>query len=341
MRRLFTNNANSTLASGITSGATSLALVSGGGALFSNPNVGLEQSFSATIVKNGNPSIYEIILVTQRTTDTFSQIQRGQQSTTALAWNAGDFVYDYPTAGDMQQFAQPDDVQAQAGNFAIDTGVANAYVVSLTPALLSHQLGMPIRFRAAHGATGPCTFNDGAGVASLVYPTGGAINSATPINSNGIYTVIWDGSFFRLQLPDLSPFLTSALAAATYAPLVSPGFFGIPTAPTAAPGTATTQLATTDFVQNAITGTVVIIGGQYSYVTADGLQIVKGGVIANGGSGPTGITFSQPFPTQLLSLISQCANVQATIDQTAVSRFGFTSTNGAAGSSTYWQAVGN
>lgn len=38
------------------------------------------------------------------------------------------------------------------------------------------------------------------------------------------------------------------------APLSSPGFTGIPTAPTAAPATSTTQLATTAFVQDALSG---------------------------------------------------------------------------------------
>lgn len=38
------------------------------------------------------------------------------------------------------------------------------------------------------------------------------------------------------------------------APLVSPGFSGTPTAPTAASGTNTTQIATTEFVMSAISG---------------------------------------------------------------------------------------
>lgn len=38
------------------------------------------------------------------------------------------------------------------------------------------------------------------------------------------------------------------------APLASPGFTGTPTAPTAAPATSTTQLATTAFVQDAVSG---------------------------------------------------------------------------------------
>lgn len=44
-----------------------------------------------------------------------------------------------------------------------------------------------------------------------------------------------------------------ALLAAK-APLASPGFTGTPTAPTAAPATSTTQIATTAFVQDALSG---------------------------------------------------------------------------------------
>src|SRR5215475_11502740 len=41
--------------------------------------------------------------------------------------------------------------------------------------------------------------------------------------------------------------------SAGFAPLDSPNFTGIPTAPTAAPGTSTSQIATTAFVMQAIT----------------------------------------------------------------------------------------
>jgi hypothetical protein len=42
--------------------------------------------------------------------------------------------------------------------------------------------------------------------------------------------------------------LSTATAASTYAPLASPGLTGVPTAPTAAAGTNTTQIATTAYV---------------------------------------------------------------------------------------------
>ena len=51
---------------------------------------------------------------------------------------------------------------------------------------------------------------------------------------------------------DLSAYLTSAVAAATYAPLASPALTGTPTAPTAAKATDTTQVATTEFVHDVV-----------------------------------------------------------------------------------------
>jgi hypothetical protein len=43
----------------------------------------------------------------------------------------------------------------------------------------------------------------------------------------------------------LSSYVTSSTASATYAPKASPALTGVPTAPTAAAGTNTTQIATT------------------------------------------------------------------------------------------------
>jgi len=64
------------------------------------------------------------------------------------------------------------------------------------------------------------------------------------------------------------------------APLASPALTGIPTAPTAAPGTSTTQLATTAFVQNVAgslgtlssqnANSVAITGGSISGVSVNG-----------------------------------------------------------------------
>lgn len=192
-RRLFTNNATTTLAAGISSGATSpiaISVTPGGGSLFPNPTAGFE--FTATLVRSGAPATEEVVLVTARAGDVMTAT-RAQEGTTALTWNAGDTLTMLPTAGDMLAMAQFDDLQAQGANYAIDTGTANAYVVGLTPAVSAHVLGMPIRWKAAHSSNAACTFNDGFGAAALILPDG----SPPAIFAGGIYTSCWNGTAFQ------------------------------------------------------------------------------------------------------------------------------------------------
>jgi hypothetical protein len=83
----FTNNATSTLASGIASGALSLTVASGQGALF--PTLGGGDYFYCTLSNVANT--IEIVKVTARSTDTFT-IVRAQDNTTASAFVTGDKV---------------------------------------------------------------------------------------------------------------------------------------------------------------------------------------------------------------------------------------------------------
>ena len=83
----FTNNATSTLASGIASGATSLTVATGQGALF--PTLGGSDYFYCTLSNVTNT--IEIVKVTARSTDTFT-IVRAQDNTTASAFVTGDKV---------------------------------------------------------------------------------------------------------------------------------------------------------------------------------------------------------------------------------------------------------
>jgi len=99
---VFTNDAASTLSAAITSTATSLTLVGGGGAPFPSPTGG--NYFVATLISQSNPNTYEIIHCTTRATDTLT-IVRGQEGTTALAWNIGDMCNLQLTAGSLAIFA--------------------------------------------------------------------------------------------------------------------------------------------------------------------------------------------------------------------------------------------
>ena len=79
----YTNNASSTIASGINSSATTITLATGEGAEF--PTLGSGDYFYATLVGTGAT---EIVKVTARSSDTLTVV-RGQDNTTAASWDAG------------------------------------------------------------------------------------------------------------------------------------------------------------------------------------------------------------------------------------------------------------
>lgn len=98
--QLFTNNATSVLAAGITNVATSLSISTGDGAKFPNPSGG--DFFLLTLYKLSGitETNYEIVKCTGRSADTFT-IVRGQEGTTASAYATGDSVALRLTAGSM------------------------------------------------------------------------------------------------------------------------------------------------------------------------------------------------------------------------------------------------
>ena len=85
-KQQFTNFAAGTLNAGITSGATTIVLSSGQGAIF--PTLSGSQFFMGTL-KNASSGYLEIVKVTARSSDTLTVV-RGQENTTAAAFNAGD-----------------------------------------------------------------------------------------------------------------------------------------------------------------------------------------------------------------------------------------------------------
>jgi hypothetical protein len=97
MSVLFTNNATTTLASGINSSATSLTVATGTGALF--PTI-TGTDYTMCTLQNTAGTTTEIVKVTARSTDTFT-IVRAQEGTTASAFSAGDKFELRVTAGEM------------------------------------------------------------------------------------------------------------------------------------------------------------------------------------------------------------------------------------------------
>jgi hypothetical protein len=106
----FTNNATTTVASGINSSVTSLSVASGTGTLF--PTISSPDVFYATLANVAGT--VEIVKVTARSTDVFT-IVRGQDGTTPLSWAAGDKVELRPTAAGLAAMAQFDSNQTYTG----------------------------------------------------------------------------------------------------------------------------------------------------------------------------------------------------------------------------------
>ena len=100
----FTNNASTTLASGITAIATSLTVATGAGALFPTPS---GAAFFYCTLQNVAGTLREIVKVTARTTDTFT-IVRAQDGTSGLVFSTSDKVELRVTAADLNNFGQLD-----------------------------------------------------------------------------------------------------------------------------------------------------------------------------------------------------------------------------------------
>ncbi len=106
-----------------------------------------------------------------------------------------------------------DEDGAGALDYAADTGSADAYEITLDPALTANITGMPISFKAANTNTGASTLNvDGLGAVAIVKNVSTAL-AAGDIVSGQIVTVIYDGTNFQLinngQAVGLSDFAAS------------------------------------------------------------------------------------------------------------------------------------
>lgn len=97
--------------------------------------------------------------------------------------------------------------------------------------------------------------------------------------------------------PNFATTVTNSLALK--APIASPTFTGIPAAPTATAGTNTTQIATTAFVQTAISGFEALpdqTGNAGKYLTTDGTTASWGEVVGgSGGSVQTDVALSNSW----------------------------------------------
>ncbi|EPC3469983.1 hypothetical protein ACRZCP_002157 [Enterobacter asburiae] len=99
LQLLAANNAQTVLAAGISSSATSLTVNTGTGALFPSPTFGVS-FFKLTLVDAATGQLSEIVHVTNRSGD-YMAIERAQEGTTARAWSANDIAANMMTAGTL------------------------------------------------------------------------------------------------------------------------------------------------------------------------------------------------------------------------------------------------
>jgi hypothetical protein len=93
------------------------------------------------------------------------------------------------------QFVNQQDPQ----NYAVDTGAANAYAVSLTPTPISpYTAGFPIRFLVANTNTAASTLNvNGTGAVAITRATTNAL-VPNDLLAGGIFEVVFNGSNWQL-----------------------------------------------------------------------------------------------------------------------------------------------
>lgn len=117
----FTNNATTTLASGISSGATALTVATGTGSLF--PTTSASVYFYVTLTNLAGA--VEIVKCTSRSGDTLTVV-RGQDGTAAAAWNAADKVELRVIALELNDFLQSADIGTLVQAYSANTAFVNA-----------------------------------------------------------------------------------------------------------------------------------------------------------------------------------------------------------------------
>jgi hypothetical protein len=195
---LFTNNASTTLASGISAVATTLTVAPGTGALFPNPTAG---QYFFTTLSNVAATIIEIVKVTARSTDTFT-IVRAQDNTTASAYITGDKVELRLVNANLTNFPQLDSTNTFALAQTFTTAPVFTDATGTRSAMSAAQSGANSDITSITGLTTPLTIAQGgtgattlraATIATLGYTTTATAAGTTTLTATSTATQFFTG----------------------------------------------------------------------------------------------------------------------------------------------------
>jgi hypothetical protein len=125
--------------------------------------------------------------------------------------------------GDFNAVANPLLALGTFSNYYTDTGVANAYAITVSiPQTVAQTAGLPIQFKATNANTGASTFQINAlTVKNIVHPDGTALGSGE-IPAGGIVSIIFDGTSYQLQ--SITPSSSPSVAAVQPNLLINPNW---------------------------------------------------------------------------------------------------------------------
>lgn len=196
-RRLFTNNAKSTLAAGISNSATTITLAPGTGSLFPSPVSGT--NICVATITNATETLFEDVAITSRSGDTLVVV-RGYDSSTAQAWALGDKIEVRITAALLQMSVLGPDVEAWAlstihGAKVNLGGTGNPCIIGVNAMQFTSSLGS---YQTSYGTNAGRDHNGGSyntsvgGYAGAYNATGGYNTSVG--YASGAYTTAANGN---------------------------------------------------------------------------------------------------------------------------------------------------
>lgn len=146
----------------------------------------LQEAFETAVIVGGVPA-----------TNSTAGLIKTANSTQVDAGTADDGTYKYVVTADF----------IKSRTYLVDTGAANAYVITPNPSISAYVAGQTFTFKATNANTTTCTLNvSGLGTKTIKKINGNALLSGN-IVANQIITVVYDGTDFIVtsQLPSVIP----------------------------------------------------------------------------------------------------------------------------------------